>query len=165
MSFIVVDEPPDRAEFTAEALRVIARQVERERARLLERVAAASEADLAAGTDDDWGLGQIALHLLTTERGMCGIALRLARGEPSGETGQPRPRTGSATREGLASLAAKAKERLARTVADFPPEPNTETTARQPFYGEMNCFAWLLAIPVHYASHFDSLESGTRSAM
>lgn len=165
VSFVLVDEPKDRGEFTAEALRTLRGQIDRERARLLERVARASDEDIAGGTDDDWGIGQIALHLLTVERGICSIALRLARGEPAGATGQPRPRAGSATREGIMSLAAKAEERLARTVTDFPPEPNTTTTAHQPYYGDLNCYAWLLAIPLHYAAHLGALDRGIRSAM
>lgn len=165
MSFVLVDEPRDRGQFTAEALRVLASQIERGRARLLERVAAATDADLAAGTDEVWGLGQIAAHLLTVERGICGIAIRLARGEPAGATGQPRPQAGSASRDGIASLAAKAKERLERTLADFPAQPNTSATARQPYYGEMNCFGWLLAVPLHYEAHLTALERGERSAL
>jgi DinB family protein len=165
VTFVLVDDPGDRAEFIAEAVRVLSARIERERARLLELVAAASDANLAAGTADDWGLGQIALHLLTVERGICGIALRLARGELAGPTGQPRPAAGSATRESIASLAAKAQERLARTVAEFPRDPNTTTTARQPYYGEMNCFGWLLTIPLHYEAHLAAVERGTRSAL
>lgn len=165
MSFVLVDDPGDRAQFVAEALRVLGARIERERERLLARVAAADDAEIARGTDDDWGLGQIALHLLTVERGIWGIALRLAKGEPPGPTGQPRPSAGSATREGVASLAEKARERLARTIADFPPDPNTSATARQPYYGDMNCFGWLLALPLHYAAHLDAIDRGARSAL
>ncbi len=165
VSFVIVDEPKDRSEFTAEALRALKYQIDRERARLMRHVEKASDEEIAKGTDDDWGVGQIALHLLVIERGICSISLRLARGEPGGQTGQPRPKAGSATREGIVSLAAKAEERLARTVADFPPEPNTAMTARQPYYGDLNCYAWLLAIPLHYEAHLGAFERGTRSAM
>jgi uncharacterized damage-inducible protein DinB len=165
VSFTLVDEPPDRAEFTREATAAMAGEIRRGRARLLDRVATASDAEIGAGTDDDWGIGQIALHLLTVERGILGIASRLARGEPPGPTGQPRPKAGSATREGIASLANKTEERLARLLAEFPAEPNTAATARQPYYGDMNCFAWLLAIPIHYVAHLDAVERGTKSAM
>ncbi len=165
MSFRSVDEPPDRAEFLKEALGVISTNIRRERERLLGRVAAATDEAVAAGTDDDWGLGQVALHLLTVERGISGIALRLAKGEPPGPTGQPRPTAGSATREGLASLTAKAEERLVKLVAEFPLEPNMTATARQPYYGEMNCVAWLLTVPLHYAAHLEALERGTKSAL
>ena len=165
MSFTLVDEPPDRAEFTRDAVAAISGEIRRGRTRLLETVAAATDEAIAGGTDDDWGIGQIALHLLTVERGILGIAGRLARGEPPGPTGQPRPKAGSATREGIASLATKAEERLARLTLEFPPDPNTAATARQPFYGEMNCFGWLLAIPIHYTAHLDALERGTKSAM
>lgn len=165
VSFVLVDEPKDRSEFTAEALGLLRAQIDAERARVLERVARASDEEIARGTDDDWGIGQVALHLLTVERGICAIALRLARGEPAGATGQPRPRAGSATREGILSLAAKAAERLARTVTDFPPDPNVAATARQPYYGELNCYAWLLAIPLHYAAHLAAIDRGARSAM
>lgn len=165
MSFLLVDEPADRAEFLREAVATIAGAIRRERARLLTHVARGSDADLAAGTDDDWGIGQVALHLLTVERGISGIALRLARGEPPGPTGQPRPAAGSATRDGIASLAAKAEERLARLVAELPGDPNVTATARQPYYGEMNCLGWLLTVPVHYLAHIEALGRGTPSAM
>lgn len=165
MSFIVVDEPPDRPEFLREALRLIAASIERERARLLELVGAASDADLAAGTDEEWGLGQIAAHLLVVERGIGGIALRLARGEPPGPTGQPRPAVGSATRAKIADLAARAKDRLTKLVAEFPADPNMAATARQPYYGAMNCAGWLLTVPLHYAAHLEALDRGTKSAL
>ena len=165
MTFTLIDEPPDRSDFGREATRTIAGEIRRGRDRLLAKVAAASDAEIAGGTDDDWGIGQIALHLLTVERGIVGIAGRLARGEAPGPTGQPRPKAGSATRDGIASLAAKAEERLARLIAEFPAEPNTTATARQPYYGDMNCFAWLLTIPIHYTAHVDALDRGTKSAM
>lgn len=165
MSFVVVDEPADRLEFVREALGILAASIRRERARLLERVAAASDDEVGSGTDDDWGLGQIALHLLTVERGISGIALRLARGEPPGPTGQPRPKAGSATREGIRSMAAKAEERLAKLVAEFPAEPNMSATARQPYYGDMNCAGWVLTVPLHYVAHLEGLDRGTKSAL
>ena len=85
--------------------------------------------------------------------------------EPPGPTGQPRPATGSATREGIASLAQKAEDRLEKLVAEFPADPNMEATARQPYYGDMNCFAWLLTLPLHYTAHLDALEKGTKTAL
>lgn len=165
MSFRVVDEPADRPEFQREAVQVIAARIERERARLLERVAAASDEEIARGTENDWGLGQIAAHLLTVERGISGIALRLARGEMAGQTGQPRPAAGTVDRAKIADLASRASDRLTRLVAEFPASPNTEATARQPYYGDMNCFAWLLTVPLHYEAHLDALERGTRTAL
>jgi hypothetical protein len=29
----------------------------------------------------------------------------------------------------------------------------------------MNCFGWLLAIPIHYTAHLDAMERGVKSAM
>ena len=165
MTFTLIDQPPDRPEFIREALSTMAAEIRDGRDRLLGKVTAASDEAIAGGTDDDWGIGQIALHLLTVERGILGIVGRLSRGEPPGPTGQPRPTAGSATREGIASLAAKTEERLARLVAEFPTEPNTNATARSPYYGEMNCFAWLLVIPTHYRAHLDAIDRGTKSAM
>ena len=43
-----------------------------------------SDADLARGSDDDWGLGQVATHLLIVERGVALIGLRLALAGPPG---------------------------------------------------------------------------------
>lgn len=165
MSLRVVDDPPDRPAWLRETLRLMSEWLGRDRAALLDRVAAASDADLAAGTEDDWGIGQIAVHLLVVERGVLGIGLRLARGEAPGPTGQPRPAVGSATRDGIAALARKAGDTLARAVADFPADPNTIATARHPYYGEMNCFGWLLTLPNHYAAHVGALERGTKSAL
>lgn len=165
MTFVLVDEPGDRAAFVREALDVLARAIRDGRGRLLERVAGATDEQLASGTDDDWGIGQVALHLLTVERGISGIALRLARGEPPGPTGQPRPKPGSATRDGIQSLAAKADDRLATLVREFPADPDLRSTARQPYYGDMNCVGWLLTVPLHYTAHLEALDRGAKSAL
>jgi hypothetical protein len=120
MSLTVVDEPPDRPEFIRETLRLLAERTDRGRARLLERVARASDAELVAGTDDDWGLGQVATHLLISERGMALVALRLASGQPSGPTGQPRPAASAVSRAGIATLSEKAAATLRRRVSILP---------------------------------------------
>lgn len=165
MSFVIVDEPAGRPEFLREALRIVAETIERERERLLAHVAAADDAALAAGTEDDWGVGQVAAHLLVVEGGISGIALRLARGEPPGTTGQPRPAVGSADRAQIAALAERSKERLAALLAKFPPQPNATATARHPYFGEMNCYGWVLTVPLHYTAHLEALDRGTRSAL
>ena len=165
MSFRVVDDPDDRALFRKEAVALLAETLVAGRRRLLDRVAKASDEELARGTEDDWGIGQVAAHLLVVERGVAGIALRLAKGELAGQTGQPRPAVGSADRAKIAELAARAADRLAKLVAEWPEAPNTEATARQPYYGDMNCFAWLLTLPLHYTAHLDALEKGTKTAL
>lgn len=165
MSFILVEHPADRPEFLRETVDLLASAIERERARLLTRVAAASEAELAAGTEDDWGIGQIAAHLLIVERGMLNIALRLARSEVPGQTGQPRPVPGAVTREDIGALAERAARALARLRTEFPAEPNTAATAPSPYYGPLNCFSWLIVAPFHYVAHLDALERGTKSAL
>jgi len=165
VTFRLVNEPGDRPAFQAEALRVIAARIAEGRDRLLAKVATASDEQLASGTDDDWGLGQIAAHLLVVERGISGIALRLAKGEPAGETGQPRPAVGSVTREKISELADRAKDRLAKLLAEFPAHPDISATARQPYYGDLNCWGWLLAVPIHYAAHLDAVERGKKSTM
>ena len=63
MSFTIVDVPPERPEFLRETIRLLAEKLDRDRARLLERVARASDAELTAGNDAEWGIGQIAVHL------------------------------------------------------------------------------------------------------
>src|SRR5206468_5303452 len=116
----VVDDPPDRPEWLRETIRVLASGTAAERDRLLVRVARASDADLARGSDDDWGLGQVATHLLIVERGVALIGLRLATGSEPGPTGQPRPAAASVTRVGIQNLAEKAVATGARLVAEFP---------------------------------------------
>jgi len=165
MTLVVTDEPPDRPAWITETLRLVTEATERGRERLLARVDRLTDAELVAGTDDDWGVGQIAVHLLLIERGVALIALRLAKGEPAGRTGQPRPAAASVTREGIASLARKAAESVGQVRADFPAEPNARATARHPYYGELNAFGWLLTLPNHYSAHLEALERGTKSAL
>ncbi|MBM4363039.1 MAG: DinB family protein [Deltaproteobacteria bacterium] len=160
VSLAVVDEPPDRDAWLAETVRLLTTSLEAERAVLLDRVAAAPDDLLARGTETDWGLGQIAVHLLTSERGIAGITPRLAKGEPVGGTGQPRPASGTATREGIRALAAKAAGAVERLQRDFPSDPRPDTRARHPFYGELNCFGWMLVLPHHYHAHRQSMAEG-----
>ena len=100
MTLVVTDEPPDRPAWVSETLRLVFEATGRAREQLLERVARTTDAELVAGTEDDWGAGQIAVHLLLIERGVALIALRLAKGEPPGRTGQPRPAATAVSRDG-----------------------------------------------------------------
>jgi len=97
----VVDDPPDRPEWLRETIRLLVDATTVERERLLGRVAAAPEEDLVQGSDDDWGLGQVATHLLIVERGVALIGLRLGQGAPAGQTGQPRPAASAVSRAGI----------------------------------------------------------------
>jgi hypothetical protein len=161
----VVDDPPDRPEWLRETIRLLVDSTTAERGRLLGRVAAASEEDLARGSDDDWGLGQVATHLLIVERGVALIGLRLAQRAPSGPTGQPRPAASAVSRAGIASLAEKAVATCARLISEFPAEPDAKSTARHPYYGDLNCFGWLLMLPNHYKAHLTALDQGRPSAL
>ena len=165
MPLTVVDEPPDRPDFIQETVRLLAERIEGERAGLLARVERASDAELSAGTDEDWGIGQIAAHLLIVERGVLGIALRLAKGEAPGATGQPRPAAAEVSREGIRALAERAGRAVEAFRTGFPAEPDTRTTARHPFYGDMNCFGWLLTLPNHYYAHLTSHDRDLPSAL
>ena len=165
MTLIVTDEPPDRPAWVSETLRLVAQSTARGRDRLLVRVAAASEVELRAGTDLDWGLGQVAVHLLLIERGVALIALRLAKGEAPGRTGQPRPAAADVSRAGITTLAEKAAGAVRQLAAEFPAEPDAAATARHPYYGDLNAFGWLLTLGNHYAAHLEALEQGTRSAL
>lgn len=165
MSLTVVDDPSDRPAWIRETVALLTDRADRERATLLGLVAGASDTALAAGTDDDWGLGQVAVHLLLVERGVAGIVLRLARGEAAGATGQPRPTAGAATRAGIAALAEKAAAATGRLRSGFPPEPDAAATARHPFYGDLNCFGWLLTLPNHYGAHIQAHRAGRPSAL
>ena len=165
MTLTVTDEPPDRPEWVVETLRLVTEWVARRRAELVARVAAASDAELVTGTDLDWGVGQVATHVLLVDRGVCQIALRLAQGQRPGNTGQPRVAAAGVARARIVELAAKAEE-AARTLREsFPAEPDVQATARHPYYGDLNTFGWLLTIPNHYAAHLDALERGTKSAL
>jgi hypothetical protein len=165
VTLIVTDEPPDRPEWVHETIRLVADACERYRVRLLERVAKATDAELATGTADDWGVGQIAVHLLLVERGVAGIALNLATGAAVGSTGQPRPPASAVTRDGIASLAGKTAFAIDRLRREFPAAPETTTVARHPFYGDLNTFGWLLTLTNHYQAHLEALERGTKSAL
>jgi hypothetical protein len=160
-----VDDPPDRPEWLRETIRLLVTGTAVERDRLLARVAGATDPSLAQGSDDDWGLGQVATHLLIVERGVSLIGLRLAQGAPPGPTGQPRPAASAVTRAGIESLAGKAAATAARLVAEFPAEPDATAVARHPYYGDLNCFGWLLMLPQHYRAHLEALDRGRPSAL
>jgi DinB family protein len=161
----VVDDPPDRPDWLRETIRLLTSGTTVERDRLLARVARAEDALLSKGSDDDWGLGQVAAHLLIVERGVALIGLRLATGAAPGPTGQPRPASSAVTRAGIESLAGKAVATAARLVAEFPAEPDTKANARHPYYGDLNCFGWLLMLPEHYRAHLEALDRGRPSAL
>ena len=165
MTLRVVDDPPDRPEWLRETIRLLTTGTASERDRLLARVAKASDSDLAKGSDDDWGLGQVATHLLIVERGVSIIGLRLATGSDPGPTGQPRPAASAVSRAGIESLVGKAVATAARLVAEFPAEPNATATAKHPYYGDLNCFGWLLMLPEHYRAHLEALDRGRPSAL
>jgi hypothetical protein len=165
MTLVVSDEPPDRPEWVSETLRLVAEATTSGRERLLARVGRASDGELVSGTDDDWGLGQVAVHLLLIERGVAGIALRLAKGERPGATGQPRPAAAAVTRDGIAKLAQKAADAMRDLGAGFPAAANMTMTARHPYYGDLNTFGWILTLPNHYTAHLTALERGTKSAL
>lgn len=168
MSFVsltVVDNPADRPEWIKETIQLLTDAAADERRSLLHWVEETTDADLLAGAPDDWGIGQIAVHLLLVDRGVSLIALRLARGEEAGATGQPRPAADRVTRDAVRSLADKAAAAAERVRSDFPAEPATGPTAAHPFYGPMNCFGWLLTVPNHYRAHLSAYREGRPSAL
>lgn len=165
MSLTVVDNPADRPAWILETIRLLAAGAADGRRSLLHLVEDATDTDLVAGTADDWGIGQIAVHLLIVERGVSLIALRLARGEAAGNTGQPRPAPAAVTRDGIRLLADKAAAAAQRLSAEFPRDPDATRTADHPYYGPLNCFGWLLTIPNHYHAHLAAHQAGRPSAL
>jgi hypothetical protein len=165
MPLTVVDNPADRPEWIKETIRLLTGVAADGRRALLHLVEETTDADLLAGTPEDWGLGQIAAHLLIVDRGVSLIALRLARGEEAGATGQPRPDAAGVTRASLGVLAEKAAAVADRLRAEFPAEPDAARTAAHPFYGSMNCFGWLLTVPNHYNAHLSAFREGHPSAL
>jgi hypothetical protein len=165
MSLTVVDNPADRPECIRETIRLLAAVAGDGRRSLLHLVEDATDPELIAGTPDEWGIGQVAVHLLVVDRGVSLIALRLARGEDAGNTGQPRPAPRGVTRDGIRSLAGKADSAGERLRAEFPAEPDVARTAVHPFYGPLNCFGWLLTVSNHYNAHLAALREGRPSAL
>ena len=165
MTLRVIDDPPDRPAWVSETIRLLTEGADDWRARLLSRVDKATDAELSRGSDDDWGLGQIAVHLLLIDRGVAVIALRLAQGQEAGATGQPRPAASSVTRAGIGALADKAAAAGGRLRTEFPADPNIGATARHPYYGDLNCFGWLLTVGNHYNAHLRALAEGAVSAL
>ena len=165
MPLLVVEDPSDRPEWLRETIRLLVDGTTMERYRLLSRVEKTPDKTLLTGSDDDWGLGQVATHLLIVERGVALTGLRLAQGGPPGRTGQPRPAVADVTRAGIQSLAEKAVATAQRLVAEFPAEPDLTATAKHPYYGDLNCFGWLLMLPEHYRAHLSALDRGGPSAL
>src|SRR5207237_4923209 len=98
---LVVEEPSDRPEWLRETIQLLVDGTAMEREKLLARVEKTPDGPLLKGSDDDWGLGQVATHLLIVERGVALTGLRLAQGGPPGRTGQPRPAAGDVRRAGI----------------------------------------------------------------
>jgi len=165
VTLTVTDDPPDRPEWVSETIHLIADGTGECRAQLLALVEQASDADLVVGSGDQWGLGQIAVHLLLVERGVTLIALRLAQGQRPGSTGQPRPAAPAVTRPGIFTLADKAARAWEQLRAGLPAEPDTRAVARHPYHGDLNYFGWLLTVPNHYIAHLRALERGTSTAI
>ena len=165
MPLTVVDNPPDRPEWIRETIRLVTASAAEGRRTLLHLVDEATDADLAVGRPDRWGLGQVAAHLLIVERGVTLIALRLARGEDGGATGQPRPDPAEVTRDGILGLATKAAAAATNLGEEFPAPADALRTAVHPFYGPLNCFGWLLTIPNHYAAHLRAWREGRPSSL
>ena len=165
MPLLVVDDPPDRPEWLRQTIRLLVDGTAVERDSLLGRVEKTPDGALLVGTDDDWGLGQVATHLLIVERGVVLTGLGLARGEPPTRTGQPRPAAADVSRARIQSLAQKAVATAERLVAEFPAAPDLKATARHPYYGDLNCFGLLLMLPMHYRAHLLALDRGRASAL
>src|SRR5260221_4348357 len=98
----VVDNPPDRPEWIKETIRLLTGSSADGPRSLLHLVEQTTDADLLAGTVDEWGLGQIAFHLLIVDRGASLVASRLARGGDPVPSGQPRPCPYASNSEGAA---------------------------------------------------------------
>ena len=90
---------------------------------------------------------------------------RKARMGRNPATGQPRPAASGVSRAGIASLVEKTDTAAARLAAEFPLEPDTRRSARHPYYGDLNCFGWLLMLPTHYKAHLEALDQGRPSAL
>ena len=165
MPLLVVEDPADRPEWLRETIRLLVDGTGIERDRVIDRVEKAPDEALLKGSDDDWGLGQVATHLLIVERGVALTGLRLAQGGPPGRTGQPRPAASDVSRAGIRSLVEKAVATAERLVAEFPAEPDLKATAKHPYYGDLNCFGWLLMLPEHYRAHLEALDRGRPSAL
>jgi hypothetical protein len=162
---LVVDDPPDRPEWLRQTIRLLVEGTAIERDKLLGRVEKTPDGTLLGGSDDDWGLGQVATHLLIVDRGVALTGLRLGQGAPPGRTGQPRPAASEVTRAGIQSLAEKALAAAEKLLAEFPAEPDLKATARHPYYGDLNCFGWLLMLPEHYRAHLSALDQARPSAL
>ena len=165
MPLLVVEDPADRPEWLRETIRLLVDGTGIERDRIIDRVEKASDEALLRGSDDDWGLGQVATHLLIVERGVALTGLRLAQGGLPGRTAQPRPAASDVSRAGIRSLVEKAVATAERLVAEFPAEPDLKATAKHPYYGDLNCFGWLLMLPEHYRAHLLALDRGRPSAL
>jgi len=146
---LVVEEPSDRPEWLRETIQLLVDGTAMEREKLLARVEKTPDGPL----------------LLIVERGVALTGLRLAQGGPPGRTGQPRPAAGDVSRAGIQSLAEKTVATAERLVKEFPADPDLKATARHPYYGDLNCFGWLLMLPEHYRAHLLALDRGRPSAL
>ncbi|HXK33950.1 MAG TPA: DinB family protein [Dehalococcoidia bacterium] len=102
----------------------------------------------------EWSVRELLAHVISAEAGVARLVEMLARGHAPQREATPgeKPDDQRPFREMVASLRAT-NEALLRAIRQLPPEPDLETTAPHPFFGQLNCKQWAVFQRVHDEDH------------
>ena len=134
--------------------------IERERRRLLDLLAGASEAQAEfAPAPVQWCIREIAEHVVASERGVLAVIARLAGVAPPPEQAPAAGRSLAELREDLASVRAQ----LLALVRDIPQDANLDAKHDHLFFGALNWKEWVAFQRVHDGDHIEQIETVQRS--
>ena len=135
--------------------------IEEQRARLLALLDGVTDEQAAfRPAPDQWSIADVLRHVIAAEEGVAGIIESLARGAvPDGSRalGSQVPDEGQALSALVERLRA-ARANLLETVRDWPATPDVEAKFEHPFFGPLDCKAWLTFQRVHDLDHVGQIE-------
>jgi len=135
--------------------------IEGSRTRLIAILDGVSEEQAAfKPAPDQWSIADVVRHVIAAEEGVARIAESLAQGVvPDGKRllGSQIPDEGQSLSALVRRLRA-ARAHLLETVRAWPASPDVEAKFEHPFFGPLDCKAWLTFQRVHDLDHTGQIE-------
>lgn len=105
---------------------------------------------------DEWSVRELTRHVISAQDGVADIVGSISRGQAP-DAGERRPgmmlADDSRPFAELVDQLRTVNARMIETIRDVPADPNTEMTAKHPFFGELNCLEWAVFQRVHDEDH------------
>ena len=109
---------------------------------------------------DQWSIADVLRHVTAAEEHVAPVVESLARGavpESRRTTGSQTPEEGQPLEVLIERLRA-ARAELLKTVQGWPSEPDLSSKSEHPFFGLLNCKAWVAFQRLHDADHLGQIE-------